>query len=378
MNNSSIPHEDNNQEHRHDLDHVCHSSVKRHQSHGSCDHTLSLDQLSDEGCGSPFLSSDTAYVFFDGQPWHANSKSKKMAVMTGLILIMFFTELIGGLESGSLALISDAFHMLNDAMSMLLALACSIIATRQRTSHMSYGYERAEIVGALLNGMSLICTSIFIMIEALIRLIEPPIITNPLTLVWIGLVSLIFNLCGVIMFGSHGHSHSNGDDHGHSHGGHDDMNVRAMFLHLVGDALASASVIVTGAAVEWSDWEYKYYLDPIISFLISVIILRASYMLVKKASVIVMQASPSNIEPDALTRKIESIAGIVSAHDLHVWGLNQAHLVCTVHVRIKDVSILTEAMKAVRAILRNSGIQSCTHRLDRRHYFFCVRRHYPA
>lgn len=166
---------------------------------------------------------------------------RKLILMSLLICIMFLGELFGGLKSGSLALVSDAFHMLNDGMSLLVALFCMKLSDRKSSSGMSFGWERAEILGGLINGIALIIVCSFIFVEAIQRFINPPEIENPMLVIAIGIASLFFNIVGICIFHD-GHSHGG---HGHSHGGghghHDeDMNVRAIFLHvLVGFTIGS-------------------------------------------------------------------------------------------------------------------------------------------
>jgi len=217
--------------------------------------------------------------------------------MLALVLILFGLELGGGVATNSLALVSDSFHMLSDSMSLIIGYIALVLSKRGRSKDKSYGWERAEILGGLINGCLLVTISVFIFIEALQRLAgEKKPLKDQAWIIGIGAVGLVFNVAGMFMFGGHGHSHGGEDDmqrvsllsddgavtplnsHGHSHN-HGDMNSRAIFLHVMGDAMASGAVVISGIVSLTTGWDH---IDPIVSICISIVIIYSAIPLVKQ------------------------------------------------------------------------------------------------
>jgi zinc transporter 1 len=221
---------------------------------------------------------------------------------------------------------------------------------------MSFGWERAEIVGGLINGVVLITVCGFIIIEAITRLVDPPIIQQPTLVIAIGCISLMFNCCGVFMFHQAGHSHSPGGGEEH----HEDMNVKAIFLHILGDALASVAVIFSGIIVEYTEWEFRFRVDPFVSMGISGIILYGTIPLVKRASKVLMQATPGNVDASSIKRDIQAVEGVVAVHHLHVWQLYKEKLIATVHINIEDTVKFMDIMTNVQKVLHKHGAHSST------------------
>jgi len=295
--------------------------------------------------------------------WYQHPTGRKLGLMTLLIGCMFLLELIGGLQSGSLALVSDAFHMLSDGMSLLVAMMCLSVSQRGSSDAMSFGWERAEIVGGLVNAVVLITVCGFIIIEAITRLVDPPVIDHPSLVIVIGCISLMFNLCGVFMFHQGGHSHSHG---GVEH--HEDMNVKAIFLHILGDALASVAVIISGIIVEYTNWEFRYRVDPFVSMGISGIILSGTIPLVKRASKVLMQATPGNVDPSSIKRDIQAVDGVVGVHHLHAWQLYKEKTIASVHVNIEDTAKFMDIMTNVQKVMHKHGAHSSTIQLELRQH----------
>jgi len=307
----------------------------------------------------------------EGGAWYRNKKAQKLLAMAGMVILMFLLELIGGHISGSLALVSDAFHMLSDGASLIIAIMALHFSQKKSDSSLSYGWQRAEIVGGLINAVILFTVCLFIIIEAFGRLLDPPTIAEPGWVIGIGCVSLVFNLAGMFMF------HDHGGGHGHSHGGqdtteytaltneegsqhHEDMNIRAIFLHIMGDALASAAVIISGLIVQFTTWEFKYHIDPLVSMAISVFIIYATIPLMKNASLILLQATPPGYDHDIVLQQIRSVSGVESCHHLHLWQLYKSITVATVHIQIADPADLNAITQRVRLVFHRQGIHSVT------------------
>ena len=247
--------------------------------------------------------------------------------------------------AGSLALISDAGHLLTDAAALLLAILALWFAGRPADLKRTYGFFRLEVLSALVNGVSLIAIAVFICWEAWARIAHPEPIKAGLMLV-VAVVGLAVNLVGMLLLARS-----------------PSMNVRAVFLHVVGDALASVGVIVA-AAVAWATgWTL---LDPLLSVAIALIIAFGAIGLVREAVHVLLEAVPAHIDLAEVFGAMKALAGVREVHDLHVWTISQnlhalsAHLVTTGEVKDPDGLLI-----AARAMLREKfGIDHATLQLE--------------
>ncbi|BEJ15897.1 hypothetical protein CspHIS471_0505020 [Cutaneotrichosporon sp. HIS471] len=443
------------------------------------------------------------------------SREARIIILLVIDTAFFFLELIVGYAVGSLALVADSFHMLNDVLSLIVALYTIKLATSPSSSANSYGWQRAEILGALINGVFLIALCASIGVEAVGRLISPPEITNPKLIVAVGTAGLISNIVGLFLFHDHGHGH--GHDHGHDHGaitlpadddeplqpeampiqrrrsdsltfpyqhpaetraqiieaarfgasydgdvytgsplpthhrissnasrrrsrplaalkapqpgtnetmappprevvassstpstdntvvdepvspktipptkhaddadaaergnGHDhdhdhkpakaptsghahgSMNMRGVFLHVMGDALGNVGVISAGLVIWLFEGSWTLLFDPAVSLLITCIIFSSAMPLVRSASKILMQGVPEHVSLDSVRESINSVDGVVSVHDLHVWQLSETTTVASVHVMIEPDKDYMEVANNIRKELHAHGIHSVT------------------
>ncbi|KAJ1026813.1 hypothetical protein NDA16_002110 [Ustilago loliicola] len=476
--------------------------------------------------------------------------SKETRIITLLVIdvVFFFVEIITGYAVGSLALVADSFHMLNDVMSLIVALWAVKLSTKSSDHRFSYGWQRAEILGALVNGVFLLALCFSIFMEAIQRFVNITEVTNPKLVVIVGCLGLASNLVGLLLFhdhghahGGHGHSHghdshshgahnhahshaltdgsannhadahhdeaavgdavapvsigrkritTNTDDgavsssiakrgrgrqdsvgsilghpaqtrafvvqtahdlgydassrhqhtnsitslggnqsertrllgnatndygssdanaadleagvaspaarknghspehdshaghdhgsdvdahdipgHGHSHsGGHShgegSMNMQGVFLHVLGDALGNVGVIAAGLFIMYSDAWWRFYSDPAISFLITIIIFHSALPLCKSASYILLQGVPASVSLEAVRQSIQSVDGVLNLHELHVWQLSESKIVASVHVLVDCSSGHTEKYMGIaaqiRANLHSWGIHSST------------------
>lgn len=376
---------------------------------------------------------------------------KEIRIISLLILdtVFFLIEVIIGYAVHSLALIADSFHMLNDIFSLIVALwAVRVSTQKDADAKYTYGWKRAEILGALINAVFLLALCFSILIEAIQRLISPAIITNPKLILYVGTAGLISNIVGLFLFHEHGHSHGGGSDHGHSHGSESDeessvgavlpenvvnnytertsllkkkkstvyshepaqqndyhatlngteedeehdisheqghthshgdaeagnshskagskkktksLNMHGVFLHVLGDALGNVGVILTALFIWKTDFSWKYYTDPLISLVITAIIFSSALPLCRRASRILLQATPSTISADSVQDDILKVDGVVSVHDFHIWNLTEDIFIASLHVEV-DASPETFLVIAssIRAALHNYGIHSAT------------------
>jgi zinc transporter 1 len=461
----------------------------------------------------------------------ALSKSTRIIILLVIDSLFFILELSTGYAVHSLALVADSFHMLNDVLSLCVGLWAVKMANKTSAPKMyTYGYQRAETLGALVNGVFLVALCVTIFLDAIQRFVEPQVVSNPMLVLIVGCLGLASNLVGLLLFHDHshgpgGHSHgptshaardaeeghaghvhepySDAVPHSHSHDGHNhpqlttppgqtgtlssettavaddfsvkigkkgrrhsrstsrnflpeefsgpsqfrnsiiaaggrmdtvdsagdtdnedaspreqvlpadfeplvggtaqkisygtstsdkrksydhkthnhaqpreasgghghdhgDLNMRGIFLHVMGDALGNIGVIGSALVIWLTKWPGRYYADPAISLVITCIILASAIPLCKAASRILLQAVPHGIEPDDIKEDIEDLPGIDSCHHLHVWQLSDTKLVASLHVRVtfnfkgEGSQRYMELASAVRKCLHEYGIHSST------------------
>lgn len=276
----------------------------------------------------------------------AEGIERKLFWALGITVGIFIAEIIGGFLSNSLALKSDAGHLFGDVMALGLSLLALRISRRPASPRRTFGYHRAEVFAAIVNGLTLAAISALIFIEAYRRLIEPEPIKSALMLV-IAVIGLIGN--GFVIFRLRGHAKDN-------------LNVRAAFLHVLGDMLASVGVVVGGLIIYITG---NYLADPLISFFVGAIILVGAFNVLKEGANILLEGAPGNIDYDQLKTDIESVDGVVSVHDLHIWTISSSNLVLSAHVRVPDqpthstqriLSAITEFLKE-KYMIRHATLQ---------------------
>lgn len=262
-------------------------------------------------------------------------------VMTTLYLI---AEAVGGYLANSLALLSDAGHMFSDVAALGLSLLAMRFAARPATGRKTYGLHRLEILAALINGVTLIAISIFIVVEAFHRfLVEETV--NGQVLIIVSLGGLLVNLVAAWLL---------------SRGGQGDLNMRGAFLHVLGDLLGSVAAVLAGALIVWKRW---YWADPLFSLLISGLIVINSWRLVAEAVNILLEGVPSHVDSSQVERALREVEGVRGIHDLHIWTITSGRHAVTAHVVVveprESPRILREmqSLLATRFDLTHSTIQ---------------------
>lgn len=237
------------------------------------------------------------------------------AVLVNLALTV--AQIIGGLLSGSLALIADAIHNLSDAISLAIAFAARKIARRPADANMTFGYGRAEIVAALVNYTTLIVIGLYLAFEAVQRLFNPTDVDGWLVVIIAGIALVVDLVTALLTFTLSKSS----------------MNIRAAFLHNVADALGSIAVIIAGTLILLYDWRL---VDPLITLLIAAYILWTSISEIGPAIRILMLGSPPNIDADNILTTLQNINGIQDAHHLHLWQMQEHEVALEAHIVIKE------------------------------------------
>jgi len=291
---------------------------------------------------------------------------QRLVIMCFLSFIFLVTEFTFGLLTGSLALLVDAFHMLSDQITFIIGIISIRAGKKKSTDLYSYGWKRAEIIGALVNAIFLISLCFFIILEAIQRFIQKPTIQNPTWILVVGSAGLGLNILGLIIFsGGSSMGHSHGHQHGHSHDSEKKnisgrLNLHGIFLHVLGDALGSIGAMITGLGIWLLKWSWRFYLDPLCSILISFIILFSSFPLAMRTIRILMQRVPSNIDLSLVRKDLLSLNADMRIHELHVWQLADTKIIGTVHMMCPsnvDFLVLASNMKGV---LHSHGIHATT------------------
>ena len=246
------------------------------------------------------------------------AQRRRLAITCALASSYLVAEVIGGLWTGSLALLADAGHMLSDVAALALSLFALWLSDRPAPAARTFGYRRIEILAALANGTTLVVVAIFIVMEALERFEAPqPIMGLPMLAIAAG--GLLVNLIGLWVL----------------HGGKDDsLNVRGAWLHVASDALGSVGAMLAGGLV----WAFGWYVaDPIASVVIAGLVLNASWSLLRETVDILLEAAPDHLEVGEVEEELAAVDGVGEVHDLHIWTITSGMTSLSCHVHLEGV-----------------------------------------
>ncbi|CAH0721506.1 unnamed protein product, partial [Brenthis ino] len=306
-----------------------------------------------------------------------------------------------------MALVADSFHMLSDVAALIIAFL-SVKMSPKKWSKNTFGWARAEVLGALVNAVFLVALCFSITVEAVQRFIQIETIHKPELLVAVGTLGLILNIVGLFLF------HEHGSSHGHTHGGvpppanvrhltelvnsnadmalghattdteetdemvpprmdnrpnqvprptsdPGHMNMKGVFLHVLSDALGSL-IVVSSAIVVWqTNWEYRYYIDPALSIVLVILILASVWPLLRESALILLQTVPTHIQVDVIQRRLlEKVDGVLAVHEFHVWQLAGDRIIASAHIRCRNLSEYMKIAEKVKEFFHNEGIHSTT------------------
>ncbi len=261
------------------------------------------------------------------------SHARAIRTALGITAAFLVVEVVGGLLSGSVALLADAGHMATDVAALALALFAIHVGAREPTASKTYGYRRTEILAAFVNGLVLVGISVFVAVDAVGRLMAPPVVKTDLML-GVAVAGLVANLVSAAVL-HRGHRHS--------------LNVRGAFLHVIGDALGSLGAIIAALAMMMFGWALA---DPIAALLITALILVSAWRLVRESIDVLMEAVPGHVDMEALSREIRAVAGVHDVHDLHVWTLTSGYHAISAHVDVDDEADPSSVLRALQALAR--------------------------
>ena len=249
---------------------------------------------------------------------HAPPTSGVRLLITLLLnLLITVTEIVGGIISGSLSLISDALHNFSDGIAIVISYIAIRLNRRPKSVHYTFGLKRAQIIAAIINSSVLVIISLYLFYEAYHRFTAPEPIRGGLMIV-VALIGLAANTIGTLLLRA---------------GAKDNMNIRSAYLHLLSDAVSSVGVIIGGIAIYL--WNI-YWIDPLLTVLISLYIIKESYHILKEALDIVLMASPGGISIEEISEKLMRIDGINNIHHVHLWQMDEHNIHFEAHADIED------------------------------------------
>jgi cobalt-zinc-cadmium efflux system protein len=279
---------------------------------------------------------------------HDHRNASRRALLVVLVLTLAFTvvEVVGGLLTSSLALLADAGHMVSDVLALTLALVAVTLARRPSTPRRSFGFQRAEILAAFVNGLALVAVSGWIVWEALQRLDDPPEILGGWMLL-VALVGLAVNAVSAAIL-----ARSEGDS----------LNVDAALRHVLADLLGSGGVLVAALVVVVTGWRT---IDPIVSIGIAVLIAVSAWGILRDSTAILMEQTPPGLDASAIAHAIVAVPGVTKVHDLHVWRITSGFDALSAHVLVgrgEDCHALRRDVE--RVLAERFGITHTTLQVD--------------
>lgn len=282
---------------------------------------------------------------------HAHSANKKVLLISFLIITSYMVvEAVGGYVTNSLALLSDAGHMLSDSISLGIALLAFTLGAKAPNYSKTYGYKRFEVLAAVFNGVTLILVALFIFKEAIERFTNPPEVATTGMLI-ISSIGLVVNIIVAWIMMRGGDTEEN-------------LNMRGAYLHVISDMLGSVGAIIAGLLILFFEWGWA---DPLASVVVAVLVLRSGYYVSKASLHVLMEGTPQNVNVDDVVKIIEQTDGIKGLHDLHVWSITSGLNALSCHVVVDDQMTIGEGEKLLRKLehdLQHQNIQHVTIQLE--------------
>jgi cobalt-zinc-cadmium efflux system protein len=277
-----------------------------------------------------------------------NHVEKRLWLVLVISVSVFLLEIVGGVLSNSLALISDSFHVMLDFSAIGISLIAFRIARKAHTSKLSFGFHRAEIVAALINGITLIFVSGLIFYESYKRFLESQAVQTDTLLVF-AIAGFAANIAMMVLLKKESHSN---------------LNLKGSYTHMFGDILSSIGVIAGAVMMIFTDYRI---IDPIVSVGIGILIVRSGIILCKESVHIFMEGAPKEIKMESVSEEIEGLEEVSEVHDLHIWTLTSNVFAMSAHVKIKQeyVPQTNNLLRKINEILKEKfGINHCTIQIE--------------
>ncbi|OQD73623.1 hypothetical protein PENDEC_c014G04016 [Penicillium decumbens] len=332
------------------------------------------------------------------------TRSTRLSVVIGISTCFFLGEISVGFYTHSLALIADAFHYLNDLVGFVIALVALKVSEGDGSpKELSFGWQRAQLLGAFFNGVLLFGLGISIFLQSIERFISVHRIEDPKLVFIVGCIGLGLNVISALFLHEHGHGHSPAltiedgvsdeedsitkhhdhkhvsfeklhgsasthcHDHHHSHGhshGHDhgDLGMMGVFLHVLCDAANNLGVMAAALVIWLAKYDGRYYADPGVSMGIALMIALSSIPLIRRTGHILLGSTPTGVDPSDVQHDLEKVPGVHSIHELHIWRLNQQKNLASVHVVVSEPSVASflNTARTINQCLHAYGIHSAT------------------
>ncbi|CAM3671769.1 cation diffusion facilitator family transporter [Bordetella bronchialis] len=263
---------------------------------------------------------------------HSAGNTDERRLLWALVVIVVFmvVEVVGGVMSGSLALLADAGHMVSDGAALAFSLAALRVGRRSATPRMSYGYRRLEILAAFINGLALFAIAIWITVEAVQRFWEPVGVMAG-TMLAVAIAGLVANIVAFLIL---------------TGGSRGNLNMRSALLHVLGDLLGSVAAIVAAVVIILTGWTP---IDPLLSIFVALIVLKSAWQLVRSTGHILLEGTPPGLEPDAIKADLEqNVAVVRMAHHIHAWSITSEQHMLTLHVVPHEGVAPSDVIRAVR------------------------------
>ena len=261
-------------------------------------------------------------------------KGKNLVYSILLNLVITLAQIIGGILSGSLALISDALHNFSDVLTLVFSLYANKLSKRKASLNHTFGYKRAELIAAFVNASTLIIVALFLIYGAIERFVEPKIIESNLV-IWLSLLGILVNGFSALLLKK---------DAEHN------LNMKSAYLHLFTDMMASVAVLIGGLLMKYFGW---FWVDSVMTILIAIYLIVVGIDLVKSSTKILMLFTPDHIDIKALVREVHKIEGVNKLHHIHIWNLNddelhlEAHLDCSEDIKMSEFNVLLDKIEQV-------------------------------
>ena len=254
-------------------------------------------------------------------------------LFVSILLNVFITtaQIIGGIVSGSLALISDALHNFSDVMALLIAWWANKISSKESSEEKTFGYKRVEIVAALFNASVLAGIGVYLIVEGVAKLMHPHVIDSDIV-IYLALLGIVFNFISVLLI---------------QKDAKENLNMKAAYLHLLSDVMTSVAVLIGGLGMKYFG---AYWIDPLITIAIALYLIFTSFSLIKETTAILMQFSPKGLHVKDIEKSVLAFEGVENLHHVHLWQLNDKEIHLEAHVDFKENLPLSEVTAVIARI----------------------------
>ena len=275
---------------------------------------------------------------------HKKVSGQNLGIAILLNTLITLAQAIGGILSGSLALLSDAAHNLSDVLSMVISYVANRLAKKEATEKQTFGFRRSEVLAALINSTTLIIISVIILFEAFKRLISPVPVSSD-WVIYLAIAGILTNGLSVLFLRSDAN---------------ENMNMKSVYFHLIGDMFTSIAVLLGGLAMKYLQW---FWADSLFSMAIAIYLLYMSWGIVRSSLRILMQFTPEDVDVHIIVREIEKIEGVKNIHHVHVWQINEHDLMFEAHIDMSDdlkVSSFEKVLERINEVLNHHNITHST------------------